>query len=224
MAEERKKLEKFITPKGVAVFPWLNRPDTKFNPLGEYRIKLRLSGDEAAPLIEKLQKLHDKAVAQAKANPKKKGKKVKVNDFYSNVVDDNGDETGEVELSFKMKASGTSKDGNAWTRRPDLFDAKGKPLNPEAKVFGGSLCKVNFEVLPYDEAIGVGLSLRLQAVQVIKLVSSNRDAGSYGFGDESEDDDADESYEDNDESDDDEDEDSDEDGDSEDGDEDEDDF
>jgi hypothetical protein len=86
-------------------------------------------------------------------DPKNKGKKIKLQeqDFYSKVVDENGDETGEVEFNFKRTASGVSKKTNEpWAIKPDLFDAKGKPLAADARVFGGSIVKVSFEVVPYD--------------------------------------------------------------------------
>jgi hypothetical protein len=194
----REKRTRITTPKGVAVFPWLNKPDTKWKPEGEYRVKVRIPTEAAQPLIDQLQPTHDAIVKESKAafakNPKNKGKKWnnKVIDFYTTVVDENGDETGEVEFNFKRRASGISaKTNEPWSIKPDLFDAKGKPLNPDAKVFGGSIVKVSFEVNSYDKPIGTGISLSLCAVQVIKLVEGQRSAEQYGFGNESEDDDAD---------------------------------
>jgi hypothetical protein len=195
MAEKRTR---YITPKGVAMFPWLNKADTKFKAEGEYRVKVRIAEADAQPLIDKLQALYDEAIKAAitkrQQDPKQKGKKVKLQeqDFYSKVVDENGDETGEVEFNFKRTASGVSKKTNEpWAIKPDLFDAKGKPLSPDARVFGGSIVKVSFEVVPYDTPKATGIKLSLAAVQVLKLVEGTRDAGQYGFGDESEDDDAD---------------------------------
>lgn len=193
MSKGKAKYPRFTSPKGVAVFPWLNKPDTKFKEQGEYRTKLRMSAEDAEPLIAKLQPLFDAAVAEAKKNPKRKGKKIAVNDFYTTVVDDDGNETGEVEFNFKRTASGISKKTNEpWAVKPDLFDAKGQPLRADAKIYGGSILKVSFDVMPYDTPQGTGIKLSLAAVQVIKLVEGNRNASTYGFGDESDDDDADE--------------------------------
>jgi hypothetical protein len=187
--EKKKRPPKIVTPKGMAIYPWLNKPDTKFKPEGEYRLKLRLSEEAAAPLLEKLQPMFDAAVAEAKKNPKNKGKKLKTNDLFNKVLDDDGNETGDIDFNFKRLASGISKkDSKPWSATLDLVDAKGNKLSPEARVFGGSIVKVSFTPNPYDKPIGCGLSLRLEAVQVIKLVEGQRD---YGFGDESEDDDAD---------------------------------
>lgn len=192
------KPKKFITPKGVAVFPWLNKADTKWKPEGEYRVKLRLSEEAAAPLIEQLQPLLDASVAEALKNPKRKAMPAKkfealITPLYTEVVDEDGNPTGDLEFNFKRTASGVSKKtGKAWSIKPDLFDAKGKQLPADVAVYGGSLVKVSFEVMPYDTAKAVGIKLSLAGVQVIKLVEGGgRSADSYGFGDESDDEDAD---------------------------------
>ena len=42
--------EKIVSPKGIAVYPWLNRPDTKFSADGDFKVTLKVSADEAARL------------------------------------------------------------------------------------------------------------------------------------------------------------------------------
>lgn len=102
---------------------------------------------------------------------------------------ENDEPTGEYEFNFKMKASGVSKKtGKPWTRKPAVFNAKGKPMSDEekAKVGGGSVVKVAYEITPfYTAALGAGVSLRLEAVQVLELKSFQaRDASAFGFGEE----------------------------------------
>lgn len=190
--DKKPKRLRMITPKGVAIFPWLNTPDTKFKDEGEYRVTLRLDAEKGEELIKRLQPLHDAGVKAAQKDPKKKGKKLDINDFYKKVVDDNGDETGEIEFRFSAKASGKSKKtGKEFARKIDLFDARGERLPEDTMVWGGSLIKVSFNPSFYDTPKSIGLKLYLESVQVIKLVSSQRDAKTYGFGDESDDDDAD---------------------------------
>lgn len=195
MSEEQKKEKQkpVISPKGVAKYAWLNKPDTKFKDAGEYKVTLVMSKEAAEPMMKLLAPLHKKAVAAAKANPKNKNKTLTTWPFYKDVLDDNGDETGEVEFNFKRTASGISKKTQKpWSIVPDLFDAKGRPLPADAKVYGGSIIKVAFTVGAYDKPVGNGISLRLESVQVIKLVEgSGRSATSYGFDDEGDDEDAD---------------------------------
>jgi hypothetical protein len=40
------------TPKGRALWPRLNEPDTKFKEEGEYSVKLILPADKAEPLMQ----------------------------------------------------------------------------------------------------------------------------------------------------------------------------
>lgn len=184
---KREKAPRLTMPKGVAIFPWLNRADTKYKPAGEYRVKVRYQREDVEEIITKLDELKEKALAEAKKNPKNKGKKVRDNDYYTTVVDDNGDETGEVEFSFKRLAAGTRKDGTKWTAKPDLFGPDGKKLDADVLIFGGSVIRVSFEVVPYDTpAAGAGISLRLMAVKVVELSEGNRSAASYGFEDDEE--------------------------------------
>ena len=39
-----------VTPAGTAIYPHLTQPDTKFNAMGEYKVSLSLTEDEAAPI------------------------------------------------------------------------------------------------------------------------------------------------------------------------------
>lgn len=48
------KKKKFVTPAGIAVFPRLNRPDTKYNEYGTYSADLRIPVEEAKPLLKEL--------------------------------------------------------------------------------------------------------------------------------------------------------------------------
>ena len=177
---EKKKAERFVSPKGIASYPYLTNPDTKFNPDGEYKVSLIVAGDDASKVIDFLTEKHNAAVAQAKQE--NAGKRVKEGELPFIENDD-----GTVTFKFKMKAKVTPKKGDPFEQKPALFDAKGKPLTGETKVGGGSTIKVSYEVVPYYTAIaGAGVSLRLKAVQIIELkaYSGGGNAESYGFGEE----------------------------------------
>lgn len=172
-----------VSPKGRLGYPFLTKPDTKFNSEGEYKTHLFLASDEAEGLIAKLNEGVAKAVANAKADPKNKGKKIKEADLP---VQWNEDET-EVRLSFKLKATGKKRTGETFTQKPALFDAKGKPLPEGVKIGSGSMAKVSFEVIPFFTAlVGAGVSLRMKAVQVINLkeFGSAGNGSAYGFDEE----------------------------------------
>jgi hypothetical protein len=44
----------FTTPKGVAQYPWLSKPDTKFSEEGEYKVNLILPKQEAIPVLKQI--------------------------------------------------------------------------------------------------------------------------------------------------------------------------
>ena len=177
---EKKKVERFVSPKGVASYPYLTNPDTKFNPDGDYKVSLIVAGDAASKAIAFLLEQHESAVAKAKKE--NAGKRVKESElpFIENA-------DGTVTFKFKLKAKVTPKKGDPFEQKPALFDAKGKPLTGAPNVGGGSVIKVSYEVVPYYTAIaGAGVSLRMKAVQIIELkeYSSGGNAESYGFGEE----------------------------------------
>ena len=45
------------TPAGVARYPHLNRPDTKFDEIGVYKVNLELTAEEAEPFISQVEAL-----------------------------------------------------------------------------------------------------------------------------------------------------------------------
>jgi hypothetical protein len=174
--------KRMTTPKGTASWPKLNEPDTKFDAKGLYSVQLRIPQAEAAKLMAELTSMYDGYYAEQVREAKKKLKKC---DFpWSAVTNDAGNETGEIEFKFKMVARIETKDGRTIEQRPILFDAKQRPMND--RIGGGSILRVGFEPhLWYVPATGVGLSLRLKAVQVIELrESGGRGAADFGFAEE----------------------------------------
>lgn len=199
MAKEAKKDDvptlNIITPKGVAIYPRLNKPDTKFNVAGVYDCRLRLDPEdpEVASLVEKLTKLRDKFHKDLVADLTKKKKsatvkKLKIRDIGTPDVNDEDEETGLIVLKGKTIASGTYSDGKAWKRAPVIFDAKGNKLKDPPLIYGGSELKMACLAKPYlmKSSFEVGVTLYLNAVQIIKLVSGGgpQDAEGFGFSEE----------------------------------------
>jgi hypothetical protein len=204
---EKKQIIKVNTPKGIAKYPWLNTPNTTFDSNGVYKVSLLLQANsaEAESLINQIdgwleesyqqartdvQKQYDAAIAAGKGAEAAKRKTElsqikKAAPPYAVELDKNsGEETGQIEFKFKLKAQVTSrKTGKVIQMSPKLFDAAGQPLKDTA-IFGGSVIKVNFTpnytYMPSTKEAYV--SLRLNAVQVIELVSGlGATADSYGF-------------------------------------------
>lgn len=200
MTDKKKKRVEFTTPRGVFAFPKLAVPDTKFDTDGRYSVKVRFADEAAAAMIAMLADPHAAAIAAGEiafnalpvATRKKmaaKGIKAMVeNPFYSPVYDkETEEETGEIEVNFGCKAGGVSKaTQKPWKRKPiQAFDSKGKLFKATDKIWSGTVGKVRFSISEYfvPGTGAAGLSLGLEAVQIIELSGpgAGRSAAGYGF-------------------------------------------
>lgn len=205
MAEARKKLPKFTTPKGKFLYPKLVEVDygtDKFKkPEGEYNVKLILQADDPATkeFLAKLQPTYQEALSEGKVHfdalpvaKRKELKKLKEGALYQDVYDKETEEpTGEIIIGFKMKASGTyskgPKTGQKWHRKPVIFDAKGLRIEKPPAIWSGTIGRVSFSARPYwlPKDGQAGLTLYLEAVQIIDLVTSGgASASQHGFDEE----------------------------------------
>jgi len=196
----------YTSPAGIAVFPWLNRPDTKFvseaNPAGMYKTDLAFSPKEfeseqvllkGRPVTNpedasswlSLKGLIDGAVAisveEAKKEHKKFARSIVPYYPYLDEINDEGELTGRVLVRYKQNAQIKTKDGRLLNIIIPIFDARGAPLKLD--VYGGSLIKVAFSMrktwMAKDKQAGVRLDM--SAAQVLKLVEYSKDAASFGF-------------------------------------------
>lgn len=185
------KYETLVSPKGEFGFSHLLKPG-KF---GHLDIQLILEGEEA----EKFQKfLADKGAEArnaliAAATTPKEAKAIGKMNLHSNgkpEEDQDGNETGRTVFTFKNKAEGVRKDGQPFTATVTIVDAKKKVL-VGPRIGRGSVGKIAYQLVPFATSqAGVGVSLRLKAVQVLELVSygaSSADAFGAEEGYEAED-------------------------------------
>ena len=191
------------SPKGLAHFPHLNTPDTRFDVDGVYQVRLRMDSDdpEVAEYIEWIDEQHEESKVKFLAElqePKgsKKGltltaakKKLKDGDKpYQYVEDEDGEPTNEVLVNYKMRAHVKSKKtGKSFDLVPKYFDAKGAIIKGKAipLIYGGSLLKVGYTPIHWGTLkLGASVSLRMEAVQIINLITGggSERAEDYGFG------------------------------------------
>ncbi len=147
------------TKKGEAVYPHLSRPDTNFDKDGHYKVNLKMSKEDAKPVIDLINDLHNRNVEELS----KTKKNVKIAPMpYFDEEDDDGNPTGKVIIKFKSKAA----------YKPAIYDAGSPPkLIKESDIWGGSEIRVGGTAVPFHTAaIGAGITIRIRAVQVIKDV------------------------------------------------------
>jgi hypothetical protein len=177
-----------VTPVGTVVFSHLTEPDYTFAKEGSYNVKLRLSESDAMPLLDKARELIDEELQSAKAACKTKlevSKLKMAEDLPIRAeLDENAEPTGFYILGAKMAASGVTKTGKEWTRKPVIYDARGKALDTSSlSIWSGSEIRVAYAMRAFNvPSLGIGVSLRLEAAQIIKLVSGTvKSAEGYGF-------------------------------------------
>lgn len=144
------------TPQGIAEYPYLDRPDTEFDDVGDYKVNLIVPLAEAQPLIEQVTAILDRH--HEVESMKREGKKTKKGNLPIII----NEEDGTATFKFKVKAEG--KFGN---RQPAFADAGGKAIDP-LPIGGGSKLRVRFE--PYTwmvSSTGAGITLQPKAIQVV---------------------------------------------------------
>ena len=185
------KFVRITSPIGALRYPRITEPDYKFDADGVYSTRLILPQHKAVVLMERIDAgIADKFKETVEAVREEKGaaaaKKVKQADPpYAMVLDDDtGEETGDVEFRLKLKAIGRDKSsGREWQNKVVIFDGHRQPIKAGINVWGGTEAVVAFDLIPYHtDMVGAGISLRLRAVQIIKLVNgTDDDPDAYGF-------------------------------------------
>lgn len=185
---------KGTTPKGRVEYAHILEPqrqigDQVIEPT--YSVTLLMDDSpEVRQFIGQLDAEMDKAenMAQETANQAKgrsKGKlPTKHDENYGQVYDDDGNPMPQYFVKAKAKAEGVTQSGKAWKFRPTVFDSKGKPWpekNPPL-IGNGSVGRLALTAYAYAAPIGYGVSIRLEAAQIIDLVEyGGRSATDYGF-------------------------------------------
>ena len=172
------KQDIYTTAKGVAVYPHFKTPEVYDGQELGYTCKLLLEQEDFSNIETFLQAELEKA----KGLPEFAGKKW--SDPYLGIVED---KDGNMLLKFKTVHQFTSKKtGDVIKKTLPIYDAAGNILPDNINPANGSIVKIAFSVLPYWKSPKQhGLSLRLEAVQVIELKEFNvGDATSFGFGKE----------------------------------------
>lgn len=170
---------KIVTKAGEAFYAHLREPEVYEGKELGYSIQLKLSKEDTDELMAKLEAELEKAKSEMKL---KAGRKWSKEPFMGFKTDKDGDTV------FKFKASTTihTRAGEELPRTIAVFDAAGKPIKGD-NIGNGSIVKVAATIIPFHVSNAVnGLSLRLNAVQVLNLVEYGQggSAKSYGFGEE----------------------------------------
>lgn len=193
-----KKLERLVTPAGVAHYPHIQTPD-EYKGKQKYKCGLIIPADD--PFISLIAKKTDAAFEKAKeeleasiASGDLKGKKLATAKEELEVMEvhypfepeytDDGEETENVILKTSANANYIrQKDQKLIDIKLAVFDAKNQKVTECPNIWGGSVLKLAVDVNPYHMTAThlAGVSLRLAQVQIIELESGG---GKSEFGEE----------------------------------------
>ena len=177
----KKKIQNKTSPQGLAIWPKLSKPETKFDPNGVFELQLRLEGETASLFRAELEEILDE---WHKEKGRQMGKSLKKHPLsIKRYVTPEGEETDSWDFKFKLKAlAGTP--GNQWEQKPVIYDVKGNVIPPqEISVGSGSKVRVGYAPIPwFSPALGCGITLQLKCVVIDDLVEFGGSTfDSFGF-------------------------------------------
>lgn len=175
------------TPKCEVRWAKVIEPDYKFDDNGIYSIDCIVNTDDPdmVAMLQKLEVILDAAWAKwAKENPAKAKQYTKAPIVREYIDSATGDSTGVNYIHIKTKAV----DAKGNDKKVPIYDRRAQKDTSGTLIGNGSICKVGFSAAPYEVASSktIGLSLYLNAVQVIDLVEYS--GGNFDFTDEGDDD------------------------------------
>lgn len=175
MPRKEEKYPTFTTPRGVLVYPHLNKArDYKQNKKFAYDTDFLLEGADAQELIRRVDELHEESVQEHGTRPADKP-------YKPHTDDDGGEIEGAFRFHFKVAAQVKTRSGEVWDRRPALFDRYGRPVT--TFVGGGSVAQIKFQAYKWNTGKECGVTLQPVAVMIFDLVEfdGSKSARDFGF-------------------------------------------
>lgn len=184
------KPNKFTVRGIVTGFVNMAKPDTKYNPAGEYKISIIAQKDDpkVIKLMAECQRVMGPSLksfqeAQAKLPPVKRHR----GELHESLpfVDL---EDGTVMFKFKSIASGTNAKGEQWERVIPHFGADGRIDPKQVPAYGeGSDIAISCTVSGFaNKVAGNGASLRLEQVKLYEVQRFGGGGASSDFDDDGE--------------------------------------
>lgn len=175
-----KKVKAVVTPTGNALWAKVTEPQAnKFNPVLMFSMSVIFKPEEVEGFKASMQGLLDSYYDEvfAELKPQKQKSLVKA-DLFREAEDKDGNLTGELELRTKQFALDFNKEPQSMP----IVDSVGKDITDGCPLVGNG-SRVRAKVFPklYHMASTntVGISFRLNAVQIIELVEYGNASGGF---------------------------------------------
>ena len=165
--------KRVTSPRGEALYPYLKAPEVYEGEEVGYTIQVKFSKEDT----DKVLAILEEELESAKNSSEFKGKRWSKEPRMGFREDQNGD----IVFKFKTKATIKTKAGDIVKRTVPVYDSVGKPV--DVAIGNGSVVRVAFQIVPYwKSSTNNGLSLYLDAVQVIELIEYNGGGNATAFG------------------------------------------
>ena len=149
--------DRVVSPSGKVTWAYIERPNTKFSEEGEYQLAFTIPRKEAKKFMATIDEWMESSQIES-------GAKKMADPPYKEDGDD-------VLFKFKQKPFFKSKNGEKRKATIRLIDAKLNPCN--VSIGRGSDVKVSFRPAFWTVQGGAGVTLYMDAVQVINLIPYN---------------------------------------------------
>lgn len=169
-----------ITPKGIAIFPKLKKPDFFKDQSQGYTLRLKLTPEETNEIKAKLE-----AFLMEKVRTELNGQQPRKTLFMPFHEEKDGSET----IKFKSKDEFKDKNGNIVKRVIPIFDFEKNLIESEEEIPHNSIVRVCYTPIFWNQLIGYGITLRINSVQLILKTAPKKKpktAEDFGFQNESE--------------------------------------
>jgi len=177
MALKARIKKEIIKVKGTAKYCHLNEPNKMFKKeYGEYQCDVVVTQEEVDRIKKELKPFYEKAL---QAEQEVRGSKLKSAALPFTEKD------GQQIVKTKLKGGTKAKDGKEYFFSVAMYDSQTKPLPKDVQVWGGSEVVVAFTPnFWYTDLMGFGVTLQIEAVQVLKLANggvNSPSADAFGF-------------------------------------------
>ena len=150
-------MDRVVSPRGNVTWAYIERPNTKFSEEGEYQLAFTIPRKDAKKFMAQIDGWMDESL-------KDSGASKQADPPYKEDGDD-------VLFKFKQKPFFKSKTGEKRKVTIRLIDSKLHPCN--ASIGRGSEVKVSFRPVTWMVQGGAGVTMYMDAVQIINLIPYN---------------------------------------------------
>ena len=150
-------MDRVVSPRGKVTWVYVDRPNTRFSDEGEYQLAFTIPRKDAkkfmAQIDEWMELSQNESGAKKLANPP-----------YQ-------EDGNDVLFKFKQKPFFKGKNGEKRKVTIRLIDSKLNPCN--VSIGRGSEVKVSFRPVAWTVQGGAGITMYMDAVQIINLIPYN---------------------------------------------------